>query len=86
MVSAYETFSRGALRLTSADPAVEPEIDFQMLSDERDLVRLRDGLRRLVAADGASGGDGDRRGGQLAAARRFVDRRWPTTRRWTTGC
>ena len=49
MVSAYETFSRGALRLTSADPAVEPEIDFRMLSDERDLVRLRDGLRRLVA-------------------------------------
>jgi choline dehydrogenase len=48
MVSAYETFSRGALRLTSADPAVEPEIEFRMLSDARDLVRLRDGLRRLV--------------------------------------
>jgi choline dehydrogenase/5-(hydroxymethyl)furfural/furfural oxidase len=29
--------SRGAVRLASTDPAVHPEVDFAMLSDERDL-------------------------------------------------
>lgn len=37
--------SRGFLRLASADPRVEPEVDFRMLSDERDLVRLKSALR-----------------------------------------
>jgi choline dehydrogenase len=31
----------------SADPAVEPQVDACLLSDERDLIRLRDGVRRL---------------------------------------
>jgi 5-(hydroxymethyl)furfural/furfural oxidase len=47
MVSAFQTFSRGKLRLVSADPDEDPAVDFRMLNDERDLVRMRDGMRRL---------------------------------------
>lgn len=46
-VSVMQTFSRGRLRLTTTDLQVDPEIDFQMLSDERDFVRMRGGVRRL---------------------------------------
>ena len=46
-VSVYQAFSQGHVRITSADPAADPEIAEHMLSDERDLVRLRDGVRRL---------------------------------------
>jgi len=42
-----QCFSTGRLRLTSADAGIEPEIDSCLLSDERDLIRLRDGVRRL---------------------------------------
>lgn len=45
----WQTFSRGELRVTSTDPLAMPEIDQNMLSDERDLIRLRDGARRLFA-------------------------------------
>jgi len=48
-VSVFEAFSRGHLRLTSPDPDAQPEIDLGMLSDHRDLVRLRDGAMRLRA-------------------------------------
>jgi len=48
-VSAYQAFSRGNLRLASPDPEVDPVIELGMLSDERDLVRMRDGMRRLRA-------------------------------------
>ena len=51
-VSAFESFSRGSLRLASADPDVQPEIDLALLSDERDLVRMRDGARRLFELAG----------------------------------
>ena len=37
------------LRVTSPDPFAMPEIEGRMLSDERDLIRLRDGVRRLAA-------------------------------------
>ncbi|UOK73594.1 GMC family oxidoreductase [Ancylobacter polymorphus] len=40
-----KSYSRGFLRLASADPRVEPDVDFRMLSDERDLVRLTSALR-----------------------------------------
>jgi 5-(hydroxymethyl)furfural/furfural oxidase len=46
-VSVMQSFSLGRLSLTTADPEIDPEIDFRMLSDERDLIRLRDGVRRL---------------------------------------
>jgi 5-(hydroxymethyl)furfural/furfural oxidase len=46
-MTAYQTFSRGVLRLTSRSPEIDPELRFRMMSDERDLLRMRDGLRRL---------------------------------------
>ncbi|GAA3621161.1 GMC family oxidoreductase N-terminal domain-containing protein [Nonomuraea rosea] len=43
-----QNFSRGVLTLTSADPQAQPEVRERMLSDARDLARLRDGVRALV--------------------------------------
>jgi choline dehydrogenase len=45
----YDVHSRGRLTLVSADPGVDPAIDLDMLSDPRDLARMRDGARRLFA-------------------------------------
>lgn len=39
-----KSYSRGRLRLVSNDPTVEPEVDFNMLSDPRDLERLKQAL------------------------------------------
>jgi 5-(hydroxymethyl)furfural/furfural oxidase len=47
IVATFQTFSRGRLTIASTDPLVDPDVDLAMLSDERDLVRLRDGMRRL---------------------------------------
>ena len=47
-VALYEAFSRGSLRLRSADPDDNPEVDENMLADERDRLRMRDGVRRLA--------------------------------------
>lgn len=46
-VITWQNFSRGTLTLNSLDPLAMPVIDQNMLSDERDLVRLRDGARRV---------------------------------------
>ena len=51
-VSATRVFSRG--RVSLADPgagtvADQPRVEFDMLSDPRDRVRMRDGFRRLTA-------------------------------------
>ncbi|MEZ4524277.1 MAG: GMC family oxidoreductase N-terminal domain-containing protein, partial [Thermomicrobiales bacterium] len=46
-VVTWQNFSRGELRIVDADPFAMPEIDENMLSDERDLIRLRDGARRM---------------------------------------
>jgi choline dehydrogenase len=35
------------VRIATSDPAIDPTVDERMLSDERDLVRMRDGVRRL---------------------------------------
>lgn len=43
-----QAFSRGSLRLGSPDPDEHPIIEQNMLSDHGDLVRLRDGVRRMV--------------------------------------
>jgi 5-(hydroxymethyl)furfural/furfural oxidase len=48
-VSVYQAFSRGHVRITTPDPATDPAIHERMLSDERDLVRMRDGVHRLRA-------------------------------------
>ncbi|HET9600161.1 MAG TPA: GMC family oxidoreductase N-terminal domain-containing protein [Acidimicrobiales bacterium] len=47
--AAMRTFSRGQVRLRSADPEDDPSVQFGMLSDARDLVRLRDAARRVMA-------------------------------------
>jgi choline dehydrogenase len=46
-VSVFEAQSRGEVVLRSPDPRVDPLVEENMLSDERDLVRMRDGARRL---------------------------------------
>lgn len=43
----YQSFARGHLTINSVDPEAAPEIHFHMLSDPRDLVRMRDAMRRL---------------------------------------
>ena len=47
-VALYDAFSRGSLRLKSADPDTQPIVDENMLDDPRDRLRLRDGVRRLA--------------------------------------
>jgi choline dehydrogenase-like flavoprotein len=42
-------FSRGRVSLKSMDANDDPVVEFRMLSDERDTIRLRDGVRRLLA-------------------------------------
>ncbi|MFV0298333.1 MAG: GMC family oxidoreductase, partial [Hyphomicrobiaceae bacterium] len=44
-----KTFSEaGQVRLQSRDPLDEPEVEFNLLSDRRDLERLADGIKRLA--------------------------------------
>jgi choline dehydrogenase len=47
-IALYDAFSRGELRLTSADPDAQPVVEENMLADPRDRLRLRDGVRRLA--------------------------------------
>lgn len=51
-MAAYQTFSRGRLRITSLSPDKDPDVEFRMLSDDRDLVRMRDGIERLRELSG----------------------------------
>jgi len=46
-VSVYQAFSRGHVRIATTDPEVDPAVEERMLSDRSDLVRMRDGVRRL---------------------------------------
>jgi choline dehydrogenase-like flavoprotein len=41
-------FSHGEVRLRSADPSVDPIVEFRMLSDDRDRTRLRECVRRMI--------------------------------------
>jgi choline dehydrogenase len=45
---ANQVHSRGAVTLTSTDPAAQPEVRERMLSDQRDLARMRGATRQLV--------------------------------------
>ena len=47
IIDTFQTFSRGHVELTSTSPHDQPAIDLAMLSDERDMVRMRDGFKRL---------------------------------------
>ena len=46
--SLFETFSRGTVRLAAPDPGADPVLELNLLADERDLLRMRDGVRRLL--------------------------------------
>ncbi|MDR3534913.1 MAG: GMC family oxidoreductase N-terminal domain-containing protein [Acetobacteraceae bacterium] len=48
-VSVYQAFSQGTVRIVSTDPTVDPAVEERMLTDASDLVRMRDGVRRLRA-------------------------------------
>ena len=43
-----KSFSRGEVRLKSADPSAAPEVDFNLLSDPRDTERLKEGFRKAA--------------------------------------
>ena len=44
----YEAFSRGTVTLASAAPEQDPIVEENMLSDPRDLLRMRDAVARLA--------------------------------------
>jgi 5-(hydroxymethyl)furfural/furfural oxidase len=44
IVCVYKPYSRGKLQITSADPRVAAQIEFNLLADERDHARLMQGL------------------------------------------
>jgi choline dehydrogenase-like flavoprotein len=46
--SLFRVFSSGSVRLRSDDPLVDPVVELDMLSDGRDLVRMRHVFRHLV--------------------------------------
>jgi 5-(hydroxymethyl)furfural/furfural oxidase len=46
-VSAFQALSEGSVRITTRDPNTDPRIDEHMLSHDSDLIRMRDGVRRL---------------------------------------
>jgi 5-(hydroxymethyl)furfural/furfural oxidase len=50
IVTVYKTYSEtGQVRLASANPGDEPVVEFNLLSDARDLQRMMDGVRRFGA-------------------------------------
>jgi choline dehydrogenase-like flavoprotein len=48
MGAVMRVFSHGTVRLRSNDPLDDPVVEFRMLTDDRDLVRLRDAVRRMI--------------------------------------
>lgn len=44
----FQAFSRGSVTLASPRPEDDPVVDENMLSDPRDLLRMRDAVRRLA--------------------------------------
>jgi len=50
IITVYKTYSEtGQVRLASRDPNDEPVVEFNLLSDQRDLERMMDGVRRFGA-------------------------------------
>ncbi len=50
IITVYKTYSEtGQVKLASANPLDEPVVDFNLLSDPRDLERMMDGVRRFGA-------------------------------------
>jgi 5-(hydroxymethyl)furfural/furfural oxidase len=53
--------SRGTVRLRTADPEAEPDVDFRLLSDPRDMTRMMGAFRLCAAVLSAPQLDGVRR-------------------------
>ena len=53
--------SRGSVRLRSPDPGTEPEVDFRLLSDPRDMTRMMSAFRLCATVLAAPQLDGARR-------------------------
>ena len=49
VICLYKPYSRGSVRIASAAPEAPPDVDFNMLADERDVARLSDAVRRAAA-------------------------------------
>ncbi len=50
IITVYKTYSEtGEVKLNSPDWRAEPSVDFNLLSDQRDLERMMDGVRRFSA-------------------------------------
>jgi 5-(hydroxymethyl)furfural/furfural oxidase len=49
LAAVMEPFSRGAVTLVSDDPAVDPRVEFRLLSDPRDAARIRLAAAELFA-------------------------------------
>src|SRR3954469_24794582 len=45
----FNAFSRGTLKLASTDPEIDPVVEENMISDPRDMLRMRDAVTRLAA-------------------------------------
>jgi choline dehydrogenase-like flavoprotein len=48
MGAVMRVFSSGEVRLRADDPLIDPIVEFNMLSDDRDRIRLRDCVRRMI--------------------------------------
>ena len=57
-VTLFQSFSKGSVALTAADPEAPAEINFDLLSDRRDRERMADGVRRLLGVGAAAVRDG----------------------------
>jgi 5-(hydroxymethyl)furfural/furfural oxidase len=55
LVWVNKSYSKGRVGLASRSSEVEPEVLFDLLGDERDLVRMRDGVRYLLSLFDHSG-------------------------------
>jgi choline dehydrogenase-like flavoprotein len=49
LAAVMEPFSRGTITLVSDDPAIDPRVEFRLLSDPRDLVRISLAAQELFA-------------------------------------
>jgi 5-(hydroxymethyl)furfural/furfural oxidase len=56
-----KSYSRGSVRLDARDPAAPPDVDFRLLSDRRDLVRLMQAFRLAAAILSSASLEGIRR-------------------------
>jgi hypothetical protein len=45
----FNAYSRGSLKLASVNPGVDPIVEENMLADPRDMLRMKDAVKRLAA-------------------------------------